>query len=151
MDLEALIEALQMGENINSGVDLKWGGYKVIDGGKGGAGPNRKPRGELPPALQKKDPPPKPPTELTDDYILDEIRKFKKEHPTKESLDETFQNDPRFWQYNRRFAEGMNSESPDSGNATNGMPNDNAARPKTEGGVRPRPSFKYNRYVTRDA
>ena len=40
----------------NLGVDLKWGGYKVIDGGKGGVGPNRKPRGELPPALQKKDP-----------------------------------------------------------------------------------------------
>lgn len=71
--------------------------------------------------------------------------------PSISSSDETFQNDPRFWQYNRRFAEGIASESPDSGNATNGMPNDNAVRPKTEGGVRPRPSFKYNRYVTRDA
>ncbi|PAV89505.1 hypothetical protein WR25_06166 isoform E [Diploscapter pachys] len=96
MDLEALIEALQMGENINSGVDLKWGGYKVIDGGKGGAGPNRKPRGELPPALQKKDPPPKPSTELTDDYILDEIRKFKKEHPTKESLESVTSKEAEF-------------------------------------------------------
>ncbi|CAI4230727.1 unnamed protein product [Auanema sp. JU1783] len=106
LDLEALIEALQKGDEINGeGINLPTNAIN----------------------------------EASDDFILDEIRRYENTH-TGPPGTSSFSIDSRFWKYNRRQADLI---SPEEREQKSSDERNKLAQPADS------LSFKYNRFVTK--